>query len=69
MSRKLLLSSISIAAAASLIGVGAYAKFSDSEQTATHSIAAGTLDLKILNGEQPDSSYPEYAPISVTNAK
>ena len=69
MRRKLLLSSISIAATATLLGAGAFAKFHDEEQTATHSIAAGTLDLKILNGDQPDASYAEYAPINVTNAK
>ena len=68
MSRKLLLSSIAIAATATLLGVGAYAKFSDSETSAIHSVTAGTLDLKILNGEQPDSSYPEYAAYSVLNA-
>lgn len=69
MRRKLLLSTISIAATATLLGAGAFAKFHDEEQTATHSVAAGTLDLKILNGEQPDASYPEYAAINVTNAK
>ena len=68
MSRKLLLSSIAIAATATLLGVGTFAKFSDSEVSSTHSVAAGTLDLKILNGESPDSSYPEYAPFNVTNA-
>jgi predicted ribosomally synthesized peptide with SipW-like signal peptide len=66
MSRKLLLSSISIAAAASLIGVGAYAKFSDSEVSTTHKVTAGTLDLA-LNIADP---YPEYQiPFDVTNAQ
>ncbi|MGZ4766704.1 MAG: TasA family protein [Ilumatobacteraceae bacterium] len=68
MSRKLLLSNIAIAATATLLGVGTYAKFSDSEVSTTHSVTAGTLDLKILNGEAPDSSYTEYAPFLVTNA-
>jgi predicted ribosomally synthesized peptide with SipW-like signal peptide len=47
MSRKLLLSSISIAAAASLIGVGAYAKYSDKEVGGPVSVTAGTLNLEV----------------------
>lgn len=64
MSRKLLLSSIAIAATATLLGVGTFAKYSDSETASTHSVAAGTLDLLI----NPDTG-PEYVPFSVTNAK
>lgn len=68
MRRKLLLSTISIAATASLLGVGAFAKFSDQEKTETNSVAAGTLDLQILNG-QPGFQYPGYLKIDVSNAK
>jgi predicted ribosomally synthesized peptide with SipW-like signal peptide len=71
MSRKLLLSSIAIAATATLLGVGTFAKFSDQETSATHSVKAGTLDLRILNSDIPgDGQYPgEYGTFAVTNAK
>ena len=64
MSRKLLLSSIAIAATATLLGVGTYAKFSDDEATPIHSVQAGTMDLQIV-GE----SDAEYGTFAVTNAK
>jgi predicted ribosomally synthesized peptide with SipW-like signal peptide len=64
MSRKLLLSSIAIAATATLLGVGTFAKFSDSEKSSTHSVSAGTLDL-VINAD----TGPEYVPFNVTNAK
>ncbi|MDO8361371.1 MAG: TasA family protein [Actinomycetota bacterium] len=47
MSRKALLSSISIAAAVTLLGAGAYARYSDTETSATATITAGTLDLEV----------------------
>ena len=68
MSRRLLLSSISIAATVTLLGAGAFAKFSDTETSTTHSVTAGSLDLRILNADQPDASYPEYGAFAVTNA-
>jgi hypothetical protein len=63
MSRKLLLSTISIAATATLLGVGAYAKYSDSEVSVTQQVAAGTLDLSII-----DEPYADYDGFNVTNA-
>lgn len=66
MSRKLLLSSIAIAATATMLGVGTFATFSDQETSAVQSVAAGTLDLKILN---PTDSGSEYLAFAVTNAK
>jgi predicted ribosomally synthesized peptide with SipW-like signal peptide len=63
MSRKLLLSAISIAATATLLGAGAYAKFTDSEVSLTNKVAAGTLDLSVLN-----DPYPEYVPFDVKDA-
>ena len=67
MSRKLLLSSIAIAATATLLGAGTFAKFSDTEISKVHSVQAGTLDLQILNGTA-GYSYPGHAEFAVTNA-
>jgi predicted ribosomally synthesized peptide with SipW-like signal peptide len=61
MSRKLLLSSIAIAATASLIGVGTYAMYSDTEMSATTSVTAGTLNLEVGGSAVTHD-------ISVTNA-
>ncbi|HEX4983736.1 MAG TPA: TasA family protein [Ilumatobacteraceae bacterium] len=61
MSRKLLLSSISIAATATLLGVGAFASYSDSERSETASVTAGTLNLEV-DGSAVGEDY------SVTNA-
>lgn len=61
MSRKLLLSSIAIAATATLLGVGTYAKYSDSEKSATAAVTAGTLNLEV------DGSAASHD-FSVTNA-
>ncbi len=47
MSRKLLLSSIAIAATATMLGVGTYATFSDQETSATATVTAGTLNLEV----------------------
>ena len=61
MSRKLLLSSIAIAATATLLGVGTYAKYSDKETSATATVTAGTLNLEV-GGSAVGEEY------SVTNA-
>jgi hypothetical protein len=56
MSRKLLLSSISIAATAALLGAGAFAMYSDSERSATATVTAGTLNLEV-GGSAATTSY------------
>lgn len=56
MRRKLLLSTISIAATASLLGVGAFAKWSDSETSHNVSVVAGTLDLEV-GGSAATTTY------------
>lgn len=66
MSRKLLLSSISIAATAALLGAGAFAMYSDTEKSATATVTAGTLDLEVGGtavGQSytVDNAYPGYA--------
>jgi predicted ribosomally synthesized peptide with SipW-like signal peptide len=66
MSRKLLLSSIAIAATATMLGVGTFAKFSDQELSATHSVKAGVLDLQINANVGSD---PFYGAFNVENAK
>ena len=66
MSRKLLLSSIAIAATATMLGVGTYAKFSDSEKCRTTTVTAGTMDLKWASGTTTSAVHPDH---SVDNAK
>lgn len=66
MSRKLLLSSIAIAATATLLGVGTYAKYSDTETSATASVTAGTLNLEVGGSAAStdysvDNAYPGYS--------
>jgi predicted ribosomally synthesized peptide with SipW-like signal peptide len=66
MHRKLLLSSISIAATAALLGAGVYAKYSDTETSSNVSVTAGTLNL-VVDGTAVgqnfsfDNAYPGYA--------
>lgn len=66
MSRKLLLSSISIAATATLLGVGVFARYSDSETSQNVSVTAGTLDLEVGGSAATESydatnAYPGYS--------
>jgi predicted ribosomally synthesized peptide with SipW-like signal peptide len=61
MSRKLLLSSISIAATAALLGAGVFAKYSDTEQSATATVTAGSLNL-VVGGSAASTDF------SVSNA-
>ena len=61
MSRKLLLSGIAIAATAALLGAGTLALYSDSEQSATATVTAGTLNLEV-GGSAAGTDY------SVSNA-
>ena len=61
MSRKLLLSSISIVATAALLSAGAIAMYSDTEKSATATVTAGTLNLEV-GGTAVSESY------TVTNA-
>jgi len=63
-----MLSSIAIAATATLLGVGTFARFSDQASSALNKVAAGTLDVQILNGTGNDTT-PEYAAFAVTDAK
>jgi len=56
MSRKLLLSSVSIAATATLLGAGAFARYSDSEKSATATVTAGTLNLEV-GGSATTANY------------
>ena len=66
MSRKLLLSSIAIAATATLLGVGTYAKYSDKETGAFHTVTAGTMDLQLTKA----GSDPEWIlPFTMVDAK
>lgn len=65
MSRKLLLSSIAVAATAALLGAGVYATYSDTEQSAPATITAGTLDLEVggtatSNDYSVSNAYPGY---------
>ena len=61
MNRKILLSSLAIAAAATAIGGGTFASFSDDETAGPASVTAGTLDLKV-SGTAGDG-------MTITNAK
>lgn len=65
MSRKLWLSSIAIAATATLLGVGTYAKYSDTEVSNTATVVAGTLNLEVGGSAASvnysfDNAYPGY---------
>ncbi len=65
MSRKLLLSSITIAAAASLLGAGIYARYSDTETSADVLVTAGSINLEVggtaaSTDYSVDNAYPGY---------
>lgn len=61
MTRKLLLSGIAVAATAALLGAGTLALYSDTEQSATATVTAGTLNLEV-GGSAVGTDY------SMTNA-
>jgi hypothetical protein len=58
MKRKILLSSISIAAAAATLGVGAFARYSDSETGGSATITAGTINL-VVGGSASSDTFNE----------
>ena len=49
--KKIILSTIAIATVVAIAGVGSYALWSDQEKSTDNSITAGSLDLKIFDGE------------------
>jgi hypothetical protein len=66
MSRKLLLSSISIAATAALLGAGVAAKYIDRETAAPVTVTAGTINLEVggsatTTAYSVDNAYPGYS--------
>ena len=77
MTRKLMLSSLAIAATTMLLGAGTFAKFTDTEQSQKVTVTAGTLDLVVggtaaganfdLQNAQPGSKSQGLSGFVLTN--
>lgn len=67
MKRKLLMSSLVLAAAATLVGAGTVAQFSDTETSKDQTVSAGVLDIAFDGPESWNTA--QSAPFDVINAK
>lgn len=69
--KRIMTSLVLIGLAASLIGVGSFAYFSDTETSTGNTFTAGTLDLKVedKNGNLVDEPLDLYWPAFINNMK